>query len=131
MVEWIMARSSRKPLTKRGVDLDAIICLDMAHQWRLVEESYAVRGPLAGCPRRVKMCMICGSLKAETVSWNGRILNRSYKSDETYLENSRKLAESVNDRRAEYRRLLIGRAPANACKECGMIHDSADCPEWF
>lgn len=113
----------------KGIDLDAIICLDMSHQWRLVEEVVSWRnGPLQGCPKRVKLCMVCGSIKMETISWRGYVMSREYRTDPVYLENSRKLANNVNERRAAYRRILIGRGPKEACERCGLVHESVDCP---
>lgn len=126
-----MATPEARKRNKRGIDMDAVICLDMSHQWRLVEEARSTRGILVGCNVRTKLCMVCGSLKTETINWRGYVIARSYRSDPVYLENSRKLAEAPNERRAEYRRLLMGRPPKNACMTCGLVHESADCPDMF
>jgi hypothetical protein len=104
----------------------------MQHQWRLVEDR-AAPGPtsnklLYGCPRRIKLCMVCGSLKEEVINWRGYVVARIYKSDPVFLAESRKLSDNVHDRRAAYRKLLLGRPPKNACEKCGLIHDSVDCP---
>lgn len=112
--------------------MDALICLDMSHQWRLVEERQAP-GPesghlLYGCPRRIKLCMVCGSLKEEVLNWRGFVIARYYKSDPVYLAESRKLSDNVQERRAAYRKLLLGRPPKDACEKCGLIHESVDCP---
>jgi len=111
--------------------MDAIICLDMSHQWRLVESTQSKSAWLAGCPQRVKLCMVCGSLKTETINWRGYVISRTYRPDPVYLENARKLADAPNERRAEYRKMLMGRPPANACMTCGLVHDSVDCPDMF
>lgn len=131
LVELGMATPRRERTRKPAIDMDAVICLDMSHQWRMVEEARSTRGVLAGCPRRTKICMVCGSLKIETVNWRGYIIAREYKSDPVFIENARKLADEPNQRRAEYRRLLLGRAPKNACRTCGLVHDSVDCPDMF
>lgn len=121
------AQTSRMKAT--AVDMDALVCLDMQHRWQLVEETKSTRGPLVGCPRRVKLCMVCGSLKAETINWRGKVMAREYKTDPVYLANARLLSEEPNERRMEYRKRLIGKAPRNACTRCGLIHDSTDCPD--
>ena len=126
-----MATPRREKSRKPDIDLDAVVCLDMSHQWRLVEEKREATGMYSQLPRRVKICMVCGSLKEEITNWRGYIIARYYKSDPAYLENARKLAESVNERRAEYRRLLLGRPPKDACMKCGLVHESADCPDMF
>jgi len=112
--------------------MDALICLDMSHQWRLVEDR-AAPGPnsnkvLHGCPRRIKLCMVCGSLKEEIINWRGYVVARIYHSDPHFIAESRKLSDNVQERRAEYRKLLLGRPPKNACEKCGFVHDSVDCP---
>jgi hypothetical protein len=111
----------------RGIDMDAIICLDLAHQWRLVEHDKTFPNTLTQ-NTRVKLCMVCGSLKVEMTNWRGYVVNRTYKSDKNYIENSRKLSSEVNERRAVYRRLIMGRPPKNVCQKCWLVHDSADCP---
>lgn len=131
VVELAMATPKRANARKSDVDMDAVICLDMSHQWRLVEERREETGLYATCPHRIKICMVCGSLKEEVTSWRGYVIARYYKPDPVYLENARKLAKEVNERRAAYRRLLIGRPPKNACDRCGLVHESADCPDMF
>jgi hypothetical protein len=108
--------------------MDAIICLDMAHQWRLVEDGPAKSGIWTGTPRRVKLCMVCSSLKVEVTNWRGYVIARSYTPGEAYIENARKLSSVPNERRATYRRLLMGRPPINVCPKCWLVHESADCP---
>jgi hypothetical protein len=109
--------------------MDAIICLDMSHQWRVVESGPNKTGTsLTGCPRTVKLCMECGSVKVEIINWRGYVIYRSYTPGEAYIENSRKLSGDVHERRAVYRRLKAGRMPKNVCDRCWTVHDSADCP---
>lgn len=108
--------------------MDAIVCLDMSHQWRLVEHDKSFPNAYTSRNSRYKLCMVCGSLKIETTNWRGYIINRYYKSDPVYIENARKLAGSVNERRAVYRRLRMGRLPKDVCKTCWLVHDSVDCP---
>jgi hypothetical protein len=113
----------------RNVDIEAVTCMDMAHQWRLVEDELTTRGPLTGCPRRVKLCMVCGGMKAEVVSWKGEILSRSYYSDPDYINNARLLSEDVNERRKVLRTLIIERAHGkkkNTCKVCGLPLSTGD-----
>ncbi len=127
-----MATPKRERSRKPKIDMDAIVCLDMSHQWRLVEETPNSDGTIfTGCMARTKLCMVCGSLKTEVINWRGYIISRRYKSDPVYLENSRKLADEVNERRAAYRKLLLGRPPQNACERCGLVHESVDCPGDF
>jgi len=108
--------------------MDALVCLDMAHQWRLVEDGRVKKGPFTGTPQTVKMCMVCGGLKIEVCNWRGYIISRTYKSDPVYIENARKLAPDVHERRATYRRLKLGRLPKNICDICWIVHPKGDCP---
>ena len=109
--------------------MDALICLDMAHQWRVVEHGPNKDGSyLTGCPRTVKLCMVCGGLKTEVINWRGYVIYRAYTSAEAYLTNLRKLSGDPHERRAVYRRLRAGKAPKDVCEKCWLIHDSVDCP---
>lgn len=126
-----MTRKKHPTLFKgglRNVDLEALKCLDIGHQWRLVEQR-TNSGALVGCPERVKMCMECSGIKIETSNWRGEILNRRYISDSVYLANSRLLSDDVNRRRQILRALLLerefGRQPVDkVCSDCS-------CPlEW-
>jgi hypothetical protein len=109
--------------------MDALICLDMAHQWRVVETGPNKDGSvLTGCPRTTKLCMVCGSLKTEVINWRGYVIYRKYTPGEAYIENSRKLSGDVHERRAVYRRLLAGRPPKDVCEKCWIQHESIDCP---
>jgi hypothetical protein len=120
-----MARnpSSNKKVTAnpKRADLEALVCMDNAHQWRLVEDEIATRGPLAGCPRRVKLCMVCGGMKAEVCSWRGNVLSRTYYSAEDYIKNARLLSDDVHERRIVLRQMLIENKHGkkrNLCKTC-------------
>jgi hypothetical protein len=109
--------------------MDALVCLDMAHQWRVVETGPNKDGKyLTGCPRTVKLCMVCGSLKTEIINWRGYVIYRQYTPGEAYIENARKLSGDVHERRAVYRRLRAGRVPKGVCEKCWIVHDSVDCP---
>lgn len=109
--------------------MDAIICLDMSHQWRLVEAGPAPAGAtLSGCPRQLKLCMVCGSMKQEIINWRGYIIQRIYTPGDAYIDNARKLSGDVHERRAVYRRLRQGKVPADVCQKCWIVHDSVDCP---
>jgi hypothetical protein len=108
--------------------MDALICLDMSHQWRMVEVDTPRTGVFQDTPRRGKLCMVCGSLKIEVVNWRGYIITRSYKPGEVYITNARKLSPVPNERRAVYRRLMMGKPPKNVCRTCWLQHESADCP---
>lgn len=109
--------------------MDALICLDMAHQWRVVEEGPNKDGSVYNrCPKTVKLCMVCGSIKVEIINWLGYVIYRAYTPGDAYIDNARKLSGDVHERRAVYRRLKAGRAPKDVCTRCWMVHDSVDCP---
>ena len=124
-----MATEKRQRSRTGGVDMQAVICLDMAHQWKLVEMDHHRKGPLSGCAYRQKLCMTCGSLKIETMSWRGEVIARRYISDPDYIRNSRLLADAVNDRRRAYREILLkelSRPRGKICKTCGLPKDLFD-----
>jgi len=133
LVELGMARkpSSNKKVkaNPRMVDLEALVCMDNAHQWRLVEDEIATRGPLAGCPRRVKLCMVCGGMKAEVCSWRGNVLSRTYYSAEDYIRNSRLLSNDVHERRIILREMIFKKVHGTQkgiCKKCWLPLKTGD-----
>lgn len=87
----------------RGVDLDAVTCLDVGHAW--VETFYgrAQSGVLKGVVARVVVCDRCDSEKAEHLSWDGRVISRRYMSEPAYIENARALSDDVHDRKRALR----------------------------
>jgi hypothetical protein len=125
--------NKRTKMTTRAnpkrADLEALVCMDNAHQWRQVEDEIATRGPWAGCPRRVKLCMVCGGMKAETINWRGNVINRSYYSAEDYINNARLLSDDVHERRIVLRRMLIENKHGKQrgiCKVCFLPLKTAD-----
>lgn len=89
---------------KRAARLELARCLDDAHDWQLVSKSIEQKGKLKGTARREKLCRRCSGLKVEHLAWDGRVLNRTYKSDPEYIKASRELAKDPSERRMEFRK---------------------------
>lgn len=88
---------------KRAARLELSRCLDEGHDWQLMTIAVENRGRLKGIARREKLCRRCSGLKVEHIAWDGRIVNRFYKSDPAYIKASRELAKMSWERRMVYR----------------------------
>jgi hypothetical protein len=94
-----------------AIDLESVVCVQ-GHVWDWANAVYqrAQRGPLRGLPVRTVVCLHCSSDKSEHLSWNGRVLNRSYDLKDEYILNARALDDDMHERRYHYNRLRILRA---------------------
>ena len=101
----------RRGTLSSDIDLESVRCVE-GHVWDWDNAVYqrATKGILRGLPVRSVPCEKCRSTKDEHMSWNGRVLSRSYDLEPEYIETARRLDDDMHERRYQYRRLRLLRA---------------------
>lgn len=101
-------RAHPSPLAE--VDLDAVLCADVGHHWRIMQVERGERRTSVSSAERQMICMTCGTLQVQAVAWDGHVVQRWYEYDETYITNARGLGDTPGERRARYRAEQLRRA---------------------
>lgn len=94
-------------MARNGIDLEAVICVDVGHHWSQTFLGRAQTGKLRGLPIRVLVCETCHSTQTHYLTWGGRITTRVYEHDEAYITNARALDDIYHERRTKYRAELV------------------------
>lgn len=95
---------------RNGIDLEAVICVDLGHHWEQTFLGRAERGKLLGLPVRVAVCQHCHTRREDHLTWDGRVVSRTYDHDDAYIENARALDDDQYERRTAYRKEMFRQA---------------------
>lgn len=96
-------------MPRTGIDLEAVICVDVGHHWSQTFLGRAEAGKLRGLPIRVVVCDSCHSSRTDYLTWGGQVTARVYEHDHAYIENARNLDDNMHERRLKYRAELVKR----------------------
>lgn len=91
---------------RTGIDLEAVVCVDLGHHWEQTFIGRAEVGKLKGLPIRVVVCAECHTRREDHLTWSGSVTSRSYEHDDAYIENARKLDADMHERRRRFREEL-------------------------
>ena len=104
-------RNARKRY--KGVDIDAVVCVDLGHHWAEVffghSDGVINATALRGIPIRLAVCETCHSQKLEYVGWDGRVISRRYAPADAYITNARALTDVFYERRKALREAKLER----------------------
>lgn len=92
---------------RNGIDLEAVICVDVGHHWAQTFLGRASAGKLRGLPIRVVICNHCHSTRTDYLTWGGQVTSRVYEHDNAYIENARHLDDNMHERRIKFRAELV------------------------
>jgi hypothetical protein len=93
-----------------GIDLEAVVCVDLGHHWEQTFLGRATSGKLGGLPVRECVCASCGSVRIDHLTWSGTVVARQYHLEDSYIFNARRLDDDMHERRKAYRTELVKRA---------------------
>ena len=93
--------------TRNGIDLEAVVCVDLGHHWATTFLGRATAGKLRGLPIRVCMCETCHSSRTDYLTWGGNVTQRVYEHDPAYIDNARHLDDNMHERRIKFRAELV------------------------